>query len=209
VIKLINKKLTEKLLLRKSSVTLEHILDNSKAGSGGQRDVNFISYLIDNSLLNLEEAVLKRSEMDLPEEYYLQNYKKKINETSRHFLCRAIIQDELKKIGIESSSEIGLGNMELLRANSNYDIVTDDFTTAIDIGLSPARNYFRCLTDLRVTHYFLTAFFDDYIQDIVFSVFTRAANEEFIQAVKDYMERPTANPILASSPTEAAAEEQV
>ncbi|MCX7710292.1 MAG: hypothetical protein N2484_10650 [Clostridia bacterium] len=183
-----NSHLVDQLMKRDVSITLTHVLDNSKAASGGERDVNFLKFLIDNKLLVQSEGILKRSKLDAPEEYYLENYKKFHFESDRHFLCRTIIQDELKSLGIDSMSSMDIGNMDILRANSNYDIVTGDFSAIIDIGLTPARNYFRGLTDLRVKNYLITSYFDDYMDDIIFSVFTRSSNEDFLEALKDYEE---------------------
>ena len=188
----------QKLQFRNCSVTLDNILDNSKAASGGKRDVSFLNYLVDNNIIKVEEAVLTRSQLDLPEEYYYEKYKKKIGETDRHFLCRAIIQDELHRIGIESYSETGLGDMGILRANSNYDLVDLGFSFAIDIGLAPARNYFRGLTDLRIKHYLITPFFDDYIKDVIFGVFSRINDKDFTDAVKDYVQGIAVNPMMQS-----------
>lgn len=180
--------LLNKILERDVSITIEHILDNAKASSGGERDVNFFRFLLDNKLLIRTEAVLKRSQLDLPEEYYLDKYTKFHFESDRHFLCRTIIQDELLRLGINTMSSLSVGNMNILRANSNYDIVTENFDAIIDVGLTPARNYFRGLTDLRVRNYMITTYFDDYIDDIVFSVFTRSSAEAYLDVMKDYEE---------------------
>ncbi len=188
----------QKLLFRNSSVTLENMLANSKAASGGKRDVNFLNYLVDRNIIKVEEAVLTRTQLDLPEEYYYEKNKKKIGETDRHFLCRAIIQDELHRMGIESYSETGLGDMGILRANSNYDIVDLNFSFAIDVGLVPARNYFRGLTDLRIKHYLIAPFFDDYIKDIIFGVFSRTNDKDFTDTVKDYVEGINVNFLMQS-----------
>lgn len=196
MIKLKKNTLENILQFRNCTVTLEHILDNSKAGSGGRRDMDFLKYLVDNDYLILTEAILRRKDMDLPEEYYLERYKKYNYETDRHFICRTIIQDELKKHGINTYSGMSLGNMDILRSNANYDIVTEDFTAAIDVGLTPARNYFKGLTDLRIKHFYLTTYFDDYIEDIIFSVFTRDNDEEFLSIIKDYMEGLSIDPAL-------------
>ncbi len=185
---MISSNLLNKLEKRKLSVTLDNILDNSKAKSGGDRDLNFLVYLVDSGLLVLSEAVLKRTDMDFPEEYYLERYKKINFETDRHFLCRTIIQEELKKIGIITTSDLVAGNMDILRSNSNYDIVTEDFSALVDIGLTPARNYFRGLTDLKVRNYFITTYFDDYIEEIIFGVFGRVNDQDYLDAVKDYEE---------------------
>lgn len=78
--------------------------------------------------------------------------------------------------------------MSILRSSSNYDIVFQDFSTIIDIGLTPARNFFKGLTDLRAGSYLVTSYFDDYMDDIVFSVFTRSSDKDFVEAVKDYQD---------------------
>lgn len=95
-------KFFDKLIFRDISVSLQHILDNSKADSGGQRDVNFLRYLLDSKLLQTSEAVFKRSSPDIAEEYYLTKYKKESYESQKHFLCRAVIQEELEKLGIKT-----------------------------------------------------------------------------------------------------------
>ncbi|MDK2799636.1 MAG: hypothetical protein PWP27_1367 [Clostridiales bacterium] len=184
--KLQNSKLLSKLEVKNISVTLEHILDNSKANSGGEKDVNFLKKLVADETLLLTQAILKRTALDINEEYYLERYKKINFETDQHFLCRTIIQDELKRMGIDTDHSVSVGDMNILHTNSNYDIVTDDFSVLIDVGLTPARNYFRGLTDLRVKNYLITTYFDDYIDDIIFAVFTRANDERFVQAVKHY-----------------------
>lgn len=183
-----NSNLIKKLGTREISVTLDNILDNSKANSGGERDLNFLNYLIESGLLILTEAVLVRTKTDFAEEYYLERYKKINYETDRHFLCRTIIQDELLRMGIPTISDISVGNMDILRSNSNYDIVTEDFSAVIDIGLTPARNYFRGLTDLKVRNYLITSYFDDYIDEIIFGIFTRSNDKDYLDAVKDYEE---------------------
>lgn len=180
--------LLEKMILQESSITLEHILDISKANSGGERDVHFLNFLLENGLLLHREAVLKRTQFDRTEEYFLTRYKKMNYESDRHYYCRTALQEEFKNIGIESYSGIDVGNMQILRTNSNYDIVTEDFQCMIDIGLSPARNYFRGLTDLRSRDFLITSFFDDYMDDVVFSVFTRTADQDFLDAVREYEE---------------------
>jgi hypothetical protein len=58
----------------------------------------------------------------------------------------------------------------------------------VDIGLTPARNFFRGLTDLKVKYYLITTYFDDYIDDIRFGLFKRSDDSSFINAVKDYEE---------------------
>jgi len=188
VIILKHSKLFEMLQRRDISITLEHVLDNSKADSGGQRDVNFLMYLFDNEILIQKELILKRTAIDLPEEYYQGKYKKIKFESDRHFLCRSIIKEELERLGIMTIDDINVGNMDILRSNSNYDIVAEDFSVLIDIGLTPARNFFRGLTDLKVKDYLITSYFDDYIDDIIFSCFTRSDDDTFIEAIKDYQE---------------------
>lgn len=183
-----NSKLVDLLLVRPVSVTFENIIHNSKAASGGERDVNFLKFLVDSKLLVQSESVLRRSNSDIVEEYYLERYKKMNFESDRHFLCRTVIQDELKKLGIETMSGIGAGNMSILRADSNYDIVAADFSAMIDVGLTPARNYFRGLTDLRVRNYLITTYFDDYMDDIIFCTFSRANDQNFLDAITDYQE---------------------
>ncbi len=178
----------EKLGIRESSISLKHIMDNSKIDSGSKRDVDFFLFLIENKLLSLSEAVLKRKEPSIVEEYYLERYKKLSHESDRHFLCRTIIQDELKKLGIDSISGKDIGNMEILRSNCSYDIVTFDFTTIIDVGLTPARNYFRGLTDLKVKDFLITSYFDDYMDEIIFSVISRTDDTDFLDAVKEFEE---------------------
>jgi len=181
-----NCKLLEVLEFRENPLTLEHIIDNSKADSGGRRDVDFLKFLVDNKILILKEAVLKRKKIGLPEIYYLDKYKKINFESSRHFLCRAMIQEELDNLGIETMSFTDAGDMSILHENSNYDILTSDFGAAIDVGLTPARNYFRGLTDKRMQIYLITTFFDDYMDDIVFSAFSRADDSRFFECIKDY-----------------------
>ena len=180
--------LLEKLTLRETSLSLAHILENAKAGSGGERDVNFLRFLLRNDLLVCREASLKRTRLDQPEEYYLERYKKMNFESDRHFLCRTILQEEFTKRGFASYSGMDIGDMQILRENSNYDIVTEDFQCLIDVGLAPARNFFRGLTDLRTRDYMITAVFDDYMDDVLFSVFTRTADQDFLDAVRDYEE---------------------
>lgn len=188
VIQLQQNKLMSKLIVKETNVTLENIAQNSKAGSGGERDLNFLKYLVDNNLLDMREAFLKRTSTGAPEEYFLDRYKKMSYESDRHFLCRTMIQDELMRMGINAYSDMTIGDMNILRANSSYDIMTDDFKTLIDVGLTPARNFFRGLTDTRVENYLITTYFDDYMDDIVFAVFNRVNDGNFISAVKDYEE---------------------
>lgn len=183
-----NSRLFEILDKRGISVSLKNIFDNSKADSGGERDLNFLKYLMENNLLSRDELVLKRTNIDFKEEYYDEKYKRMAMESNKHFYCRVIIQDELKKLGIDNVNGIDVGNMRILRSNSNYDIVAEDFSAIIDIGLVPARNYFRGLTDLRVKNYLITTYFDDYMDDIIFACFTRTNNEDYLNAVMDYQE---------------------
>jgi hypothetical protein len=178
----------DKLRQRDVSVTLEKVLDNSKANSGGERDTNFLKYLIDSKLLIQGEAVLKRTSTAISEEYYLERYRKMSYESDRHFLCRTVIQDELKKMHINTISCVDIGDMNILRSSSNYDIATEDHTAIIDVGLSPARNFFRGLTDLKVRNYLITTYFDDYMDDIVFSTFSRSNDKDYINAVMEYEE---------------------
>lgn len=197
--------LVRNLKHRSVEVTFENILDNSEAHSGGERDVNFLKFLVDNRLLILTEASLKRTDITINEEYYLERYKKLNYESDRHFLCRAVIQEELKKKRINTYSGVAVGNMDILRANSNFDIVAEDFSALIDVGLTPARNYFRGLTDLKVKNYLLTTYFDDYMDDIIFSVFTRANDDDFINTVRDYEE---GFKLYAPNPQEQSLERQ-
>ncbi len=183
-----NSTLLDNLSQREASITLEHILDNSKAASGGQRDVNFLRFLLDNGILVRTEASMKRSFLNFSEEYYHEKYKKLHLESDRHFLCRTAIQEEFKRFGIETLADIAAGDMNILRADGNYDLVTADFGTLIDIGLTPARNYFRGLTDLKVRNFLITTYFDDYMDDIVFAVFSRKDDQGFLEAIKDYQE---------------------
>ncbi|MDP4092658.1 MAG: hypothetical protein Q8920_04785 [Bacillota bacterium] len=190
------------LEFRENTMTLDYIAEKSKASSGGQRDLNFLKYLVDNNILKLTEAVMKRSDVNLTDECLLEHYKKMKYESERHFLCRTAIQEELKKIGIASFEGMGLGNMDILRANSTYDITIEDFSAAIDIGLAPARNYFRGLTDLRLRHYYITPFFDEYMDEVIFNVFTRVDDNTFIGAVKDYVTNSYEAPITGTNTEE-------
>jgi hypothetical protein len=183
-----NVNLIDRLTQKEISISIKKIFDHSKADSGGERDLKFLKYLIDSKLLNQSEHVLKRSSAGINEEYYLERYKKMNFESDKHFLCRTAIQDELKKLEIDSFGGIDVGNMNILRSNANYDIVTEDFSSIIDIGLTPARNYFRGLTDLKVKHYLITSYFDDYMDDVIFSCFTRSCDEYYLNAVRDYEE---------------------
>lgn len=191
-----NSRLMDILVNHDVSVSLDNILQNSKASSGGSRDVSFLRSLLDNRQLMASEAILKRSSSDIPEEYYHENYKKLNMESDRHFLCRAIIQDELKKLGVETMVSVDLGEMNILRENSCYDVVLSDFSAAIDIGLTPARNFYKGLTDLRVKNYLITNYFDDYIDDIVFFVLSRNDDKAFIDAVKEFQATFDAYPVL-------------
>ncbi len=183
---MVNSNLLEMLGTREASVTPDNILENSKAGSGGERDLNFLRYLLGNDLLILSETVLKRTGLNFTEEYYLERYRKISFETDRHFLCRTIIQDELYRLGIKTMNDTSVGHMDILRSSSSYDIVAGDLSVLIDVGLAPARNYFRGLTDLKVKNYLITTYFDDYMDDIIFSVFSRGNDQYFLDAVKDY-----------------------
>lgn len=178
--------LTDLLNQRDISIRLDEIFDTSKASSGGERDLNFLQYLMDQRLLIRRELVLKRKMIGINEEYFSGRYKKTRFESDRHFTCRAVIQEELKSLGINTMNSIDIGNMSILRENCNYDIVTEDFSTIINIGLTPARNYFRGLTDVRIQDFMLTNFFDDYIDDIIFSTFSRTDDAAFLNMVLDY-----------------------
>lgn len=180
--------LMKKLNRINSTVSIEDIIDSSKADSGGSRDVNFLKFLLDNKILIREEAIFKRTITDYMESYFQKNYKKASFESTRHYLCRALIQEELMLLGIKTSNWVEIGDINILRANSNYDIAADDLSFIIDIGLTPARNFFRGLTDLRVKYYLTTNYFDDYIDDIIFVLFKRSDDNTFIDAVKDYEE---------------------
>jgi len=179
----------EKLGTRACSISLEKVIENSKAESGGKRDVDFLKFLIGNNLLVFSETILRRSQPNIVEEYYLERYKKFNLESDKHFLCRTVIQDELKKLGISTKSGKEAGNMDILRSNCNYDIVSSDLSTLIDIGLTPARNFFKGLSDLKVKAYLIAAYFDDYIDEVIFSVFTRSNDEYYLNAIRDYEEK--------------------
>lgn len=178
--------LMKKLNRRNSTVSLENILDNSRADSGGDRDINFLNFLLDNKLLIQEELVLKRTIIDFKEDFFENKYKKTNYESTRHYLCRALIQDELMLLGINTSNSVEVGDMKILRSSSNYDIVADDLSFISDVGLTPARNFFRGLTDLRVKFYLITTYFDDYMDDIIFGLFKRNNDTSFIDAIRDY-----------------------
>mgnify|MGYP001049616604 CR=1 FL=1 len=180
--------LMEKLTRRKTSVSLENILDNSRADSGGDRDVNFLYFLLDNNLLLQEEAILKRTITEFREDAFTEKYKKQNYESIRHFLCRALIQEELMFLGINTKNSVEAGNMEILRSSSSYDIAADDVSFIADIGLTPARNFFKGLTDRRVKYYLITTYFDDYMDDIVFTIFKRSDDNLYLDAVKEYEE---------------------
>jgi len=181
-----NRILKEKLILRGISVSLDNVLDNSKAASGGERDVSFLKYLVDSKLLVCSEAILKRTSTAINQDYYNERYKKMHTESDRHYICRVAIQEELFKLGIETLHGMDMGNMNILRSSSNYDIITVDLSTIIDIGLTPARNYFRGLTDINVKSYLITTYFDDYMDDIIFYVFSRSNDDNYLNALKDY-----------------------
>lgn len=175
-----------KLVFRDISVSFDNVLDVAKASSGGQRDVNFLKFLVDSKLLVQEEAILARTITDFKEETYMQKYKKMRDESTRHYLCRAILTEELDKLGIDVVPGTDVGNMNILRANANYDIAAKDLSFIMDIGFTPARNFFRGLTDTRVKYYLVTTYFDDYMDDIIFCCLKRADDEAFLDAVKDY-----------------------
>jgi hypothetical protein len=188
VITLLNSELTERLKNREVTVTLKNILDNARADSGGERDVNFLKYLLDHHLLTLSEYLLKRTIMHFVEEYFMERYSKFQYESDRHYICRTLIQEELGKMDMGTMAGTDAGNMTILRANSSYDIILEDFSTLIDIGLTPARNFFRGITDLRVKNYLISSYYDDYMDDIVFSGFSRVNDNDFLDAVRDYEE---------------------
>lgn len=166
----------------------EELLEKTKAGSGGKRDLDFVKYLISNGLLKHSAYAFKRTEISMDTDKLLKHYKKMPLESDRHFSCRAAIQEEMVKLGVECIVGADAGDMNILRENSCYDIITDDFTILMDIGLTPARNYFRGLTDLRVQYFMVTNFFDSYMDDIAFSVFSRSQDEDFIRMIQDYEE---------------------
>jgi hypothetical protein len=58
----------------------------------------------------------------------------------------------------------------------------------IDIGLTPARNYFRGLTEPRSKNFLITAYFDDYMDNIIFSCFTKINETSLLDAVREYVE---------------------
>jgi len=91
-------------------------------------------------------------------------------------------------LGVNTLNWVEAGNINILRSNSNYDIAAEDLSFIADVGLTPARNFFRGLTDLRVKLYLVTNYFDDYIDDIIFEVFKRGDDNRFIDAVRDYEE---------------------
>lgn len=180
--------LMKKLNRVNSTVSVENILDSTKAASGGERDLNFLKYLVDNKLLLQEEVIFKKTITDFSESRFQKKYKKSSYESSTHYLCRSLIQEELALLGINNSSWVEAGSINILRANSNYDIAANDLSFVIDVGLTPARNFFRGLTDLRVKFFLVTNYFDDYIDDIIFELFRRSDDNAFIEAVKDYEE---------------------
>lgn len=134
------------------------------------------------------EVYLKRTIKDFNEESHNEKFKKMNYESDRHFYCRTIIKSELSNIGIQTFFGVDVGNMDILRANSNYDIVTEDMSALIDIGITPARNYFRGLTEPRSRNFLITSYFDDYMDDIIFSCFTKADDASFLDAVREYAE---------------------
>ncbi len=180
--------LMKKLIERHTTVSFENVLDNSRADSGGDVDVNFLYVLLDNNLLLKEEVILKRTITDFKEEVIATRYKKQNHESIRHFLCRALIQDELMHLGIKTSASVEVGNMNILRSNSNYDIAADDLSFIADIGLTPARNFFRGLTDPRVKYYLITTYFDDYMDEVIFTKFKRSDDNLFLDAVRNHEE---------------------
>lgn len=196
-----NSSLLEKLKKNEVSITLEHIFENSKAASGGENDVHFLRQLIADGLVAHYEVALKRTGMDLSEEYLLNRYNKMKLESDRHFFCRAMLQEEFKRLGFDSFSGLDVGNMQILRSNSHYDIITEDFQCIIDIGLAPARNFFRGLTDLRTRCYMITSFFDDYMDDVLFSVFIRGRDQDFLDAVKKHETQSSAGVIPEGFPS--------
>jgi len=179
----------DKLIIEDIELSLQHILDNSKAESGGERDVTFLKSLVEEGLLSCKKAFLKRNFLDKSEEYYKETYKKIKYESNRHFLCRAIVQEELKNLGISTISGTNVGDMSILSSNSFYDIVSDDFSTLIDIGFTPACNFFRGLTDMRVNAYLITTYFDDYMDDILFTLLKREDDKLFIDEIRDYVKK--------------------
>jgi len=186
------------LNISKASFDPEITLRHSKADSGGMRDYNFLMYLIDNKLLRIRQCYMKRTNIGAGEEYFMLKYKKFNYESDRHFLCRAAIKDEIVKMGFAFLTNIEKGDLNILRSTANYDIVTADSSTIIDIGLTPARNYFKGLTDLKIQGYLYTPFFDDYMDDILFTVFTRGNDKDFLDAVAEYEERYKTVPTLQS-----------
>ncbi|MDQ2086102.1 hypothetical protein RBH29_06600 [Herbivorax sp. ANBcel31] len=183
---MLNNLLMEKLISRDASVTMENVLCNSKSSSGGEEDLNFLKCLIDNKLLEQEEKILKRTNIDFNEALYEEKYPKMKYESSRHYFCRAIIQDELQKLGISTTYGSEAGNLNILRTSSNYDITAEDLSFLIDIGLTPARNYFKGLTDFKVKNYLISTYFDDYMDEIIFCSLKRNDDESFLEAVKNY-----------------------
>lgn len=171
-----------------SAVSIDTLLENFKSDSGGDRDVNFLKFLIDNSLLLHEEVILKKTITDFRESFFKKKYTKSNSESTRHYLCRALIQEEFKLLGVNTLNWVEAGNINILRSNSNYDIAAEDLSFIADVGSTPARNFFRGLTDLRVKLYLVTNYFDDYIDDIIFEVFKRGDDNRFIDAVRDYEE---------------------
>lgn len=181
-------KLIKSVHTREISTSIENILDNSKAESGGEQDLSFLWNLINSKLLEAEEIVLKRTVPDINEEYYQEKYRKMNYESTRHYLCRATIQEELKKLGINNTCCVDVGNMDILRSNSSYDIAADDLSFIIDVGLTPARNYFKGLSDIRVRYFLVTSYFDDYMDDIVFFALRRTNDELFLNELRAYKE---------------------
>lgn len=181
----------KKILTFTPTMPFDRILNVSKANSGGDEDYNFLKSLYDNKLINHTEGILKRSVNNLDEEYFIKKYTKQTFESINHYLCRTIIQEELHNLDINTFSSVEMGNLNILSSNANYDIVTENYDVLIDIGFTPARNYFKGLTDLRVQYYMMVNFFDDYDDDIIFSIFTRADDNKFLDSVKLYTDSKT------------------
>ncbi|TYQ15531.1 UNVERIFIED_CONTAM: hypothetical protein Cloal_1998 [Acetivibrio alkalicellulosi] len=180
--------LDTKLTKREASVTMENVLFNSKSESGGKQDVNFLNDLISEKLLIQEEFILKRTNIDFREELYEEIYPKVSHESSRHYFCRAIVQEELKKLAIDTTYDTQAGDMSILRSSSIYDIAANDMSFLIDIGLTPARNYYKGLTDLKVKYYLISTYFDDYMDEIIFCSLKRTNDTSFINSVRNYEE---------------------
>lgn len=178
--------LIKNLNFRDISVSFDNVLDNARASSGGERDVNFLKFLMDNKLLLQKEAYLTRTNIDFREETYMNKFKKMNHESTKHYLCRAILMEELEKFGIDTMPGEDAGNMNILRSSASYDITARDLSFVMDIGLTPARNFFRGLTDTRVKYYLITTYFDDYMDHIIFCCLKRTNDKAFLDAAKDY-----------------------